>query len=128
MTNYSSGDIERIARACHEINSAYCRAIGDSSHKPWDELPESLKASTIIGVVHKLMNPEVTPEESHLMWLKTKVDEGYVYGIVKDHDLKTHPCVLPYSALPLSDRVKDHLFIAVVKTFAKEVIDGTANN
>lgn len=128
MINFSDRDIERIARACHEINAAYCRSIGDTSHKPWEETLESLKASTMLGVIHKLMNPDITPEDSHNLWLQTKLNEGYVYGSVKDHELKTHPCVLPYSALPLADRVKDHLFLAVVKTFSKEVINGTTNN
>jgi hypothetical protein len=33
---------------------------------------------------------------------------------VKDPDAKTHPCILPYHELPLEQRLKDSLFMAIV--------------
>lgn len=126
--NYTNEDVEMIARVCHAVNAAYCAGIGDHSQPTWDVLPENLKASTRVGVLNTLMNPNTTPEEAHNFWLQCKVNEGYVYGVQKDNAKKTHPCILPYSALPQSDRVKDYLFNAVVHTLAKEVSDGTTNN
>jgi hypothetical protein len=67
------------------------------------------------GVRHVLTNPNTTPEGSHANWLKDKALDGWVWGSKKDPVLKTHPCMVAYSELPLEQRVKDSLFIAVVK-------------
>jgi len=32
-------NIESIAQVTHELNAAYCRAIGDNSQKPWKDAP-----------------------------------------------------------------------------------------
>ena len=40
-------------------------------------------------------------------------------GPVKDPEKKEHPCFLPYDELPLSQRIKDYLFTAVVEAALK---------
>lgn len=104
--------IERRARAAHEINRAYCEALGDTSQLPWDQAPEWQRASARAGVMHA--DRGATPEQLHERWCEAKSEEGWRYGPVKDADAKTHPCLLPYHKLPPEQRVKDHLFRAAV--------------
>lgn len=111
-------NIERIAELCHEVNRAYCIAIGDDSQVPWNDAPDNIKASAVDGVKAHLKEP-LTPEESHQRWCDFKVADGWVYGLVKDVVAKTHPCLVPYSELPSEQRVKDYLFAAVVRTIAE---------
>lgn len=106
--------LEKIARTAHEVNRAYCNAIGDNSQLPWDESPEWQRKSAINGVAFHLDNCDVTPEQSHENWMREKAADGWVYGEVKDPAKKEHPCMVPYSELPLSQRIKDVLFKAVV--------------
>lgn len=104
----------QIAKVAHEVNKAYCEAIGDLSQRAWDQSPAWQRESVLNGVeFHQTTN--VTPEESHINWLEEKVREGWVYGEIKDAEKKTHPCVKPYAELPLEQRVKDHLFRSIVK-------------
>ena len=110
---------EQIAEACHEANRAYCQANGDYTHSPWSLSREELKASVVDGVRFHLKNPGSTPESSHVNWLKFKEAEGWTYGPVKDFDKKTHPCFMPYHQLPVDQRVKDEMFIAIVETLKK---------
>lgn len=105
--------ISEIARVCHEVNRAYCAATGDTSQKSWDEAAEWQRESTIKGVHFRSQNTDATPEQQHNAWLKDKFAAGWVFGEKKDEQAKTHPCCVLYSQLPLSQRVKDHLFIAV---------------
>lgn len=105
---------ETIARIAHDINRAYCEAIGDTSQPTWDNAPGWQKQSALNGVDLHLANPNATPEQSHANWLKQKAAEGWSYGPVKDPERKEHPCFLPYDQLPLEQKVKDYLFRAVV--------------
>lgn len=103
-----------IARVAHEINRAYCNALGDASQPAWEDAPQWQKDSAINGVKFHLANPDATPENSHDQWLKVKEAEGWVYGEHKDPGKKTHPCFRPYRELPREQRVKDYLFRATV--------------
>lgn len=109
---------EQIARVCHEVNRAYCQALGDHSQPAWEEAPAWQRASAIQGVEAIQANPEMTPEMSHQSWMRQKQIDGWQYGPVKDAEKKTHPCYLPYHELPQEQRVKDYLFGAVVRTLS----------
>jgi hypothetical protein len=106
-------EVEKIAMVAHEVNRAYCSAIGDNSQAPWDSAPEWQRTSAINGVQAHIER-QLTPEQSHESWLEEKRRDGWRYGPVKDAVAKTHPCFVPYSELPIEQRIKDHLFGAVV--------------
>lgn len=104
-----------IAKFAHEINRAYCRAIGDDSQPAWEDAPEWQAKSAIAGVEMHQRNPDATPEDSHNSWLEQKMAEGWTWGEVKDVEAKQHPCMTEYDNLPESQKVKDYLFKAVVE-------------
>ncbi len=103
-----------IARVAHEVNRAYCQALGDNSQPPWETAPDWQRKSAINGVRLHLEHPETGPEGSHEAWLAQKSKEGYVYGPVKNPDTKEHPCMVPFSELPREQQAKDFIFGAVV--------------
>lgn len=106
--------LETIARTAHEVNRAYCAAIGDKSQPAWADAPQWQRDSAVQGVQFHLDNPGAGPDASHNEWLRVKFAAGWVHGPVKNPDLKQHPCMVPYELLPLEQRVKDYLFAAVV--------------
>lgn len=108
---------DSIAELCHEANRAICEAQGDHSQKPWAEAPGWQRESAINGVQFHLTNPDASPSASHENWMAEKVATGWVYGPTKDADTKTHPCICPYADLPFEQRVKDHVFKAIVATY-----------
>lgn len=110
--------VEDIARICHEVNRAYCAAMGDDNQVAWDDAPHWQKDSAMNGVKMHLDNPDATPEDSHVSWYAQKEAEGWVYGEVKDPEAKTHPCMVPYAELPAEQRAKDYLFRATVHNVA----------
>ncbi len=109
--------VDRIAKACHEVNRVYCRSIGDRSQPAWEDAPDWQRESTIQGVHVVLANPDITPAQQHSNWMITKLDAGWRYGPVKDPENKLHPCIRCYDRLPEDQKVKDALFGAVVKSF-----------
>ena len=115
-------NIEGIAELCHEVNRAYCSALGDQSQLPWNDAPEWQRKSAITGVQFIIDNPDALPSASHDNWLAEKTRDGWRYGDVKDVEKKEHPCFVPYDALPVEQKAKDYLFGAVVRT-ASRLID-----
>jgi hypothetical protein len=107
-----------IAKVCHEVNRAYCHAIGDDSQLPWDQAPEWQRQSAVSGVEFSLAHPTASPSASHDNWMTEKHREGWKHGPVKDADKKEHPAFLPYADLPAEQKVKDYLFQAVVRSLA----------
>ena len=118
MENFLLG-IEGIAILAHELNRKFCELTGDNSQLPWAEAPDWQQDSAINGVLFHLSGDH-GPAASHESWMKQKVEEGWVYGPVKDAQLKTHPCMVPYDQLPANQRIKDYLFSGLVRAF-KEV-------
>ncbi len=105
---------EKIAKVCHEVNKAYCEALGDESQPSWEDAPEWQKKSAVAGVEFHCQNPEASPSASHESWLEEKTEAGWVYGEVKDPEKKTHPCCVPFEELPPIQQAKDFIFRQVV--------------
>lgn len=106
---------EFIARICHEVNRAYCQALGDQSQTPWEMAPRWQQDSALKGVRHALDNPNAKPSDSHESWLAEKRREGWSYGPVKNPEKKEHPCFVAYDELPPAQRAKDFIFLGVVR-------------
>lgn len=107
--------VRTAACAAHEANRAWCRAHGDTSQPHWGNAPLWQRDSAVRGVQAILADPDTTPEQSHEGWMAQKRKDGWVYGKVKDPTAKTHPCLVPYDALPPVQRAKDSIFGAVVR-------------
>ena len=107
------------AEVCHEVNKAYCELIGDDSQVSWEEAPQWQKDSAYNGVVYHAENPDSRPSDSHENWMKEKIENGWVYGEVKDPENKTHPCIVEYDELPPEQKTKDYLFLSIVRALIK---------
>ena len=111
-------NVEAIAKICHEANRAYCQTMGDFSHLPWESAPEWVRQSAIEGVKFRLANPYCTPQDMHANWMRQKLEAGWTYGMLKDEEAKTHPCLVAYGELPKEQRVKDKLFSSIVSAMS----------
>jgi len=50
---------------------------------------------------------EALAENVHDTWAKGRMDAGWTYGPVRDDAKKQHPCLVPYSELPESEKSYD---------------------
>lgn len=118
---------EQIAELCYEVNRAICEAEGDPLERgSWATADSELKSSVRKGVVNQLSTPVNSSEESHSRWVESKNVEGWVYGEELDREKKTHPNMVPYSELPFSQRVKDHVFLAIVNVCKSQLPKNSA--
>jgi len=109
-------DINKTAQVAHEVNRAWCNANGDNSQPSWENAPYWQKQSAIEGVKFHLNNPNAKNSASHDNWMKQKINDGWVYGEIKDPKANppTHPCIVPFENLLLVDQIKDSLFRSTI--------------
>ncbi len=109
-----------IARICHEALRAYIieadPSVGKEEPPHWEDAPEWMHDSTIIGVRFGL-GGERTPRLMHAEWVRQRTETGWVLGPLKDEHAKTHPALVPYDDLPQWQRTKDEIFVAIVGVF-----------
>ena len=55
---------------------------------------------------------EAIAENAHDVWAVARMKEGWTYGPVRDDAKKQHPDLIPYSALPDSEKEYDRLMAA----------------
>lgn len=110
--------ISRIAAATHGAVREWNRTKGETDQVDWDVTPSDIKRSAIDGVRYALGDAAITPEMSHRRWVDRKLAEGWKRGMIRSHQGKTHPNLVPWNELPPDERVKDALFIAIVRAIA----------
>jgi hypothetical protein len=115
--------IEDIAKICHQANKALCQIHGDHSQLDWESASMWQHDAAINGVKFHLDNPTALPQASHEAWIKEKVRNGWVYGPVKNAELKTHPCIILFDELLPQDQAKDYLFANIVHSLKKFLIE-----
>jgi hypothetical protein len=110
-------EIEVIARVCHGTNIELQKAHGDEAPSlPWEAESDETRQVAVAGVERALAG--ITPEELHAAWCRDLAADGWRRGGVKDRLAKTHPCLVPYGQLPPEQKVKDAVFLAVVKAMS----------
>ena len=50
---------------------------------------------------------ELLAENTHDVWAKGRMDEGWTLGLVRNDELKQHPCLVPYAQLPENEKEYD---------------------
>lgn len=50
---------------------------------------------------------EQLAENAHEVWMKQRMQEGWIYGPKRNDEKKEHPCLVPYSQLPESEKEYD---------------------
>ena len=53
------------------------------------------------------MRIEEIAKNVHEVWAQSRLDQGWTLGDKRDDALKTHPCLVPYEALPEQEKDYD---------------------
>jgi len=110
---------EQIARVVHAANAELQAIQGDPApSQPWDHEPQEIRDNASLGV--RNARNGMTPTEHHQAWVEDKMRQGWRYGASKDAEAKTHPCLVSFDQLPRDQRVKNVLFIAIVRAMWAE--------
>lgn len=78
---------------------------------------------------------ELLAENTHDVWAKGRVAQGWTYGKERDDHLKQTPCLVPYADLPDSEKAYDRntaietlkLIVKLGYSISKKPPDSTGN-
>src|SRR6266700_2352439 len=96
---------EQIAEVCHVANMTVQKLLHDECPSlSWDDEDEFIK-KTSVGEVQMILAGR-NPEDTHNEWCERLFDQGYICGLVKSREMKTHPCLVPFNDLPVEQKRK----------------------
>ena len=75
--------------------------------RQYDPQPIDVKDFQLSDDIKDLI--EAIAENSHDIWARQRMDEGWTYGPMRDDDHKKHPDLMPYSDLPESEKEYDRI-------------------
>lgn len=98
-------DRENFIAQIRHIGWVYYQIAAGQSY---NEVPNDDQLKSLLDGIHFAdLHPEMTPEQNHKNWMKMKLEQGWVYGPVKDFEAKTHPDLVPFNQLPDIEKRKD---------------------
>jgi len=109
-----------VAKVAHGAHRELCMVLGDDIPPVWEDLPPWARANALDNVRIQHDNPGIRPADRHWKWVEMRQADGWTYG-PKDAEAKTHPCLLPFLALPPPQRVKGEVFGAICEALLPNV-------
>lgn len=106
-----------IARVAHQANRAIKEFYGEESSPSWNEFTKEGQQRGIIGVEKVIANRKITASEIHQAWVDAMLADGWRHGPVLDTIKKLHPNLVSYEDLSDNQKLKDVVYLAIVKAF-----------
>jgi ryanodine receptor 2 len=69
--------------------------------------PKPLDTSAVVLPPDVLALTERLAENTHEVWARARMEQGWTFGPVRDDAKEMHPCLIPYSQLPEEEKVHD---------------------
>ena len=70
-------------------------------------IPKTIDTSEVVIPESIKELQELIAQNTHEVWSKGRMEEGWVYGSELNHEKKTHPCLIPYEELSESEKEYD---------------------
>ena len=69
--------------------------------------PQPISTESIALSADLVELTEMMARNVHDVWARSRMNEGWIYGPVRNDELKQHPCLVPYEELTESEREYD---------------------
>ena len=70
-------------------------------------VPKPIETKDVVLSDDLLCLSEMLAKNVHEVWAKNRIEEGWVYGPIRDSELKTTPCLVPYEQLSENEKEYD---------------------
>jgi RyR domain len=101
--------LNNLKELCRELHELFSGVQVMSTYKP---RPIDTTKVTLSDVQRALV--EKLAANAHEVWAEKRVEDGWRYGGSRNDEDKTHPCLVPYDALPESEKEYDRVLVEQV--------------
>jgi len=108
-----------ISKLAHNAMADNCLQNYNINVPLWDDLPEDNRIAAFNLTAYTYDHPDITDKELHDEWVKTKLNDGWKYGIKLDNDKKENPNIVEYENIPLHFRISSNIFRNVILSSSK---------
>lgn len=70
-------------------------------------IPKPINTDDVVLSEDILELGELISKNTHEVWSQNRINDGWIYGETRDDAQKRHPCLVPYEALPESEKDYD---------------------
>lgn len=91
----------------------------ENDFEEWDDISYERKIILTENVKQVENNPNTTAEVEHNIWAKSRLKNGWKYSPVTNRTKKLHSCLVPYSELNFYQKLKDKMWLKLVKELLK---------
>ena len=82
--------------------------------------PKPIDTSDIVLDPEIMALSEALAENTHEVWSKNRMNDGWTFGEKRDDEKRHHPCLIPYDELPEEEKEYDrHTSIETLKLIVK---------
>ncbi len=74
-------------------------------------LPAPIDTASVILPPELDQLTERLAENTHDIWARQRLNDGWVWGAQRDDAAKKHPCLVPYDQLPESEKEYDRVVV-----------------
>jgi ryanodine receptor 2 len=82
--------------------------------------PKPIDTSDVVLGQDIIELSEALAENTHEVWSKNRINDGWTYGERRDDEKRQHPCLIPYDELPEEEKEYDrHTSLETLKLIIK---------
>lgn len=89
--------------------------------------PQPMDTTGIVLAEELEMLVEQISKYVHEVWAKNRLSQGRTYGELRNGEIKTHPCLIPYEELPKEEKEYDRNTAQLVHSRHKSINNFTMN-
>lgn len=106
---------ETLAAMIHGVTSRIARPDG-TVPKSWEGISQDSRDMAVRAVESIMAGDPLTAEAGHELWMRLKIEAGWTCGPFCFEN-RTHPCIMPFDDLPISEKLKDQTWAALTELF-----------
>ncbi len=104
-----SGMFDSLRKKAEELNERRKRLIAKMNEpsESTEYEPKPVDTSDVVLPDHVLALSEKLAKNTHEVWSKTRMEQGWVFGENRNDAERQHPCLVDYESLPESEKEYD---------------------
>lgn len=105
-----------IGKLAFEFINFIRKLNGETEFEKWEDLSIERKQFIYHNINDVIVDRNITGRDLHNKWAELRIEKGWKHGEVTDRENKIHACLVPFDDLNFFQKLKDDIFVQVIKS------------